>query len=65
MWDFLQQSKSGDLSISAVRGRAGQEVTSSFASLTRIWYGWPFEFFVYLSLFKTYATFSIAIENAL
>jgi hypothetical protein len=51
--------------ISAAMGRAEPEMTSPFASLTPVWYGWPLEFFVYLLPFKSYATFSITLENAL
>jgi hypothetical protein len=65
MCDFLQDLNMGDLSISAARGHAGPKLTSPFDFLTPIYCGRLFEFFVYLSPFKSYSTFSISIENAL
>jgi hypothetical protein len=62
---FSSAAENGGMTISAARGRARPEMTSPFDSLTPICIGWPLEFFVYLSPFKSYSTFSITIENAL
>jgi hypothetical protein len=48
----FRHAETGEMTISAARGRARPDVMSQFDLLHPIWYCWPLEFFVYQSPFE-------------